>query len=64
MAIQDHLHKRACFARWLAGTVGQALRWGLVAFAVMAALRVGWRVGGAGTRPARTLADVSGEARP
>ena len=54
MSIQDRLHHRPDFARWLGATVGQAIRWGLIAFAVMAALRVAWRLT-ASSKPVRTV---------
>lgn len=69
MSIHDHLrrkhHVAFAVAGWIGVTlarmtkyavisVGMALRWGLVAFSVMAALRVAWRVT-ASARPVRTV---------
>ena len=58
MSIQEHLERRVRPGRHVARSVLLAVRWGLITFAVVAALRMGWRVAGAGARPVRTVESV------
>lgn len=65
MSMRDHFGRQhgmrlamiTVLARAIMG-VGFAIKWGLVAFCVVVALRVGWRMAGHGVPAARTLEDV------
>lgn len=63
MSIHDHTTPRLRPGRHVARSVLIAVRAGLVAFTVMAALRVAWRLT-ASSRPVRTVEQAVAEARP
>ena len=60
MSIHDHTVTRLRPGRHVARSVLLAIRAGLIAFAVMAALRLGWRVT-ASSKPVRTVESVMGD---